>query len=63
MLGLSDKLYEMHKSDKALMTQTLSELIIKACGKIMLHESREPKEPVLWLGHDVLLKALENLDT
>jgi hypothetical protein len=58
MLGISDKLVEMHKSDKALMTQTLSELIIKACGKVMLHESRDSKEAVLWLGHDLLLKSL-----
>jgi hypothetical protein len=58
MLSISDKLIEMHKSDKFLMTQTLSELIIKACGQVMLHESRHPKEPVLWLGHDVLIKSL-----
>lgn len=59
MLGISDQILEMHKSDKALMTQVLSELIIKACGKVMLHYSRDPKEPVLWLGHDVLIKAIQ----
>jgi hypothetical protein len=60
MLATSDRLIDAHKSDKILMTQTLSELIIKACGKIMLHESRTPKSPVLWLGHDILLKLLES---
>jgi hypothetical protein len=61
MLAISDQILEMHKSDKALMTQVLSEFIIKACGKVMLHYSYDPKEAVMWLGHDILIKALQEV--
>ncbi len=55
MLKGSDDLIELHKSDKELITMLLSELVIKSCGKIMLHESRLPSQPVFWIGHDQVL--------
>ncbi len=61
MLQSSDHLFAMHQeagNDKKLMTSILSEEIFKATGIVMLNEAWNPKEPVWWLGHDVLAKAL-----
>lgn len=58
LLNSSEKLIEMHKDPKDLITFVLSEEIFKATGSIMLHESWRPTAPVLWLGHDILTKQL-----
>lgn len=52
----SSDLIGMHKDKKNLITQELSELVFSMSGKIMLDHSWEPKEPVLWLGHDIISK-------
>ncbi|MCB0390678.1 MAG: hypothetical protein KDD58_05285 [Bdellovibrionales bacterium] len=52
----SAELIDMHKDPKNLITYKLSEVVIKACGKIMLNESWQPKQPVWWLGHDIVAK-------
>lgn len=59
-LGLetSDRIFSLHKDEKSLMTATLSELIFRACGYIMLHDGRNPKSPVAWIGHDVVVRSL-----
>lgn len=54
MLTLSDALFDMHKDMKSLMTAVLSEEVFEACGSIMLHDSFAPKNPVAWIGHDVI---------
>jgi hypothetical protein len=58
LINGSDQLIEMHKDQKQLTTAVLSEEIFRACGYVMFHESWQPHGPALWLGHDVLAKAL-----
>ncbi len=57
-LQTSDKIIALHKDEKKLMTNTLSELIFRACGYIMLHDGYSPKSPVAWIGHDAVVKTL-----
>lgn len=57
-LHTSDSIIALHKDEKSLMTATLSELVFKGCGYIMLHEAFEPKAPVAWIGHDAVVKSL-----
>jgi hypothetical protein len=58
MLATSEKLIQMHTDPKHLITFVLSEDIFRATGYLMFHDSWSPKEPVYWLGHDILAKAL-----
>jgi hypothetical protein len=58
LIAAAEKLIDMHKDPKNLMTFALSELIFRATGYIMFHDSWKIQKPVLWLGHDVLAKAL-----
>ena len=58
MRDTSDFLIKIHKDPKDLMTKELSELVFKACGKIMLSESSAPSEPVWWIGHDAVARTL-----
>ncbi len=57
-LNTSDSIIGLHKDEKSLMTATLSELVFKGCGYIMLHEALEPKAPVAWIGHEAIAKSL-----
>ena len=57
-LSTSDQIIELHKDEKSLMTATLSELVFKGCGYIMLHEAIEPSAPVAWIGHDIVVKSI-----
>lgn len=56
MRNSSSELIDMHKDTKNLMTQPLSEVVFKATGKIMLHESWNPQKAVWWMGHDIVAK-------
>ncbi|MCB0377746.1 MAG: hypothetical protein KDD33_04575 [Bdellovibrionales bacterium] len=58
MLDSSDHLFQMHKDVKNLMTFPLSEEVFKATGQLMLHESWNLTEPILWLNHDVIAKRM-----
>ncbi len=57
-LKASDDIIALHADEKKLMTASLSELIFRACGYIMLHDGYEPKQPVAWIGHDVVTECL-----
>lgn len=57
-LDVSDQIIALHKDEKSLMTATLSELIFKSCGYIMLHDGVKPQSPVAWIGHDAVVKSL-----
>lgn len=57
-LQTSDDIVKLHKDEKVLMTGTLSELIFKACGYIMLHDGKIAPKPVAWIGHDAVVAAL-----
>jgi hypothetical protein len=58
LINGSDQLIAMHKDEKQLMTAVLSEEVFRACGYVMFNEGWKPHAPALWLGHDVLAKAL-----
>ncbi len=56
----SSELINMHKDSKQLITSTLSEVVFKACGKIMLNEAWSIQQPVWWIGHDAVTKQSLN---
>jgi hypothetical protein len=58
LIGGSERLVEMHKDQKDLITFVLSEEVFRATGYVMYNESWKPRAPVFWLGHDILAKAL-----
>lgn len=58
LIGAAEHLVSLHKDPKDLITFVLSEEIFRATGYIMFHDAWAPKAPVVWLGHDVLAKAL-----
>lgn len=57
-LKTSDDIIALHKDEKVLMTQQLSELIFRACGYVMLHEGYQPKNPIAWIGHDAVISCV-----
>lgn len=57
-LNTSDQIIALHKDEKSLMTATLSELVFRGCGYIMLHDAVHPKSSVVWIGHDAIVKSL-----
>jgi len=60
MRTTSETLINFHKDTKNLLTSVLSEVVFKACGRIMFHEGSAPRAPVWWIGHDAVAKvALE----
>jgi hypothetical protein len=59
LLETSDKLYELHQDEKNLMTQVLSEVVFRSCGYMMFHDSYQPKNPVAWIGHDIVARCLD----
>ncbi|MFN7728479.1 MAG: enoyl-acyl carrier protein reductase FabMG [Bdellovibrio sp.] len=54
VLAASEKVFEMHKDSKNLMTSVLSEVVITSCGAVMVEDSAAPASPVTWLNHDVV---------
>ncbi|OFZ17886.1 MAG: hypothetical protein A2Z20_10630 [Bdellovibrionales bacterium RBG_16_40_8] len=60
MRNFSTALIEMHESQKNLITVDLSEVVFRACGKIMFNEAWSPHAPVIWVGHDAVAKATIN---
>jgi hypothetical protein len=50
---------EWHKDPKDPLASFLSELVFKACGKIMLAEASKVRSPVWWIGHDIVAKAIQ----
>lgn len=57
MRTTSEKIIDMHKDEKNLLTARLSELVFNACGKAMLHEAMNPRKNVWWIGHDIVAKT------
>ncbi|MBX2986908.1 MAG: hypothetical protein KF802_03335 [Bdellovibrionaceae bacterium] len=58
MLAASQDLQDLHKDPKQLITAVLSESVFEACGRLMLHDSWTANEPVRWIGHDGVTRAL-----
>lgn len=57
MRTTSERILEMHKDEKALLTARLSEVVFNACGRAMLFEALEPRQNVWWIGHDIVAKT------
>ncbi len=56
MRTTSEKIIDMHKDEKHLLTAKLSEIVFNACGKAMISEGKNPREAVWWVGHDLVSK-------
>ncbi|MBL7545873.1 MAG: hypothetical protein JNL11_18795 [Bdellovibrionaceae bacterium] len=56
MLKCSDELIELHANPKQLITSTLSEVVFKSCGTLMLNDAFKPDAAVRWIGHDAVAK-------
>lgn len=57
IITASEALMQAHQDTKTLMTFDLSEVVLKSCGRLMLDHIGQGLEPVVWLGHDVIVKA------
>lgn len=57
LLQKSDALFDMHQDPKNLITSVLSEVIFRACGEAMLHQTLNPQHPTLWINHDYVAKS------
>ncbi len=58
-LALSDLVIGLHKDEKVMLAPLLSEVIFNSSGYIMLHDGFNPKNPVAWIGHDIIGKCVE----
>ena len=57
VLDASEKVFDMHKETKNLMTSVLSEVVISSCGTVMVEDAAAPASPVTWLNHDVVART------
>lgn len=57
MRTTSEKIIDMHKDEKNLLTARLSEVVFRACGRAMLYEAQKPRQNVWWIGHDIVAKT------
>lgn len=56
MLKCSDDVVDLHESPKQLITNILSEVVFKSCGRLMLNDSFKPSSSARWIGHDAVAK-------
>ena len=56
MLNLAEEFYQQHKDPKELITFKLSEIVIKACGQIMLRDSFNLSDSKKWINHEEIAK-------
>lgn len=56
MRTTSERIIDMHKDEKQLLTARLSEIVFNACGRAMITEGFKPREAVWWVGHDLVAK-------
>ncbi|MCB0415596.1 MAG: hypothetical protein KDD50_14760, partial [Bdellovibrionales bacterium] len=59
MRETSQKIIDMHITDKELLTSELSEVVFKSCGKAMISCAYDPQQPVWWIGHDIVAKLCD----
>lgn len=60
MRTCSSALIDLHKNPNELMTAELSEIVFRACGKVMFHEIAQPARPVVWICHDLVADVTLN---
>ena len=63
MCGTAGDIVDMHKDKKELVGQLLSEVVVGACGRIMLGKSVDLEKPVWWIGHDMVSKSAKTAMT
>ncbi len=61
MREVSSHLINMHRDSKQMMTAELSELVFRATGLAMIQETFQPKQPVWWMGHDLVARLAPRL--
>lgn len=61
MRNTSSAILEMHADQKRLLTAELSEIVFRACGKVMFSEGFTPRSHALWIGHDLVAKCFSTL--
>ena len=61
IISLSEKVTSMHLDKKDLISDHLSQLILEAIGSIIFNYGSVAKEPVLWLGHEIVTKKLAEI--
>lgn len=61
VIGLSEKIKLSHKDNKNYISDYLSSLILEASGSLIFDYGSVAKEPVIWLGHDIIIKKLAQL--
>lgn len=52
----SQKIFDLHKDQKNLVTTILSERVFDACGYLMLNTALSAEKPVAWINHDVIAR-------
>ncbi len=57
MCTTASEIIDMHRDKKELVGQLLSEVVINACGSIMLDKSVNLEKPVWWIGHDAVARS------
>jgi hypothetical protein len=57
-IGTSNEITQMHRDNKALISDRLSVLVVEATGQLIFAESSEPSGPVQWLNHDIVARRL-----
>lgn len=57
MLGTSDRLYNMQKKEQKI-SDILSSEVLEATGLLIFNKIWHTTEPVIWLNHDVVMKAM-----
>ncbi|MCP4298129.1 MAG: hypothetical protein GY786_21290, partial [Proteobacteria bacterium] len=58
MLQTSDKTMKHNLSKKETITHHLSELVVQTTGSLIFNHAMVTKDPVLWVGHDIIAKEL-----
>ena len=57
-IGTSGEIVQLHKDNKALVSDVLSYHVVTATGQLIFGETGSPAGPVLWLNHDLVARQL-----
>ena len=57
-IGTSGEIVQLHKYNKALVSDVLSYHVVTATGQLIFGETGSPAGPVLWLNHDLVARQL-----
>jgi hypothetical protein len=61
MLATSNRLMEMHSDQKQLICATLSKVVFRATGRLMVQGSWSSNESATWLNHDIIAQLVAEL--